>query len=244
MEGPSSPNQESEGMIPRAVTQIFETAEKLKEKGWHYQIICQFVEIYNENLHDLLGSGDQKKHEIKHDGINKTTVTEVVNREVKSPREVHSLLSKASSNRAVAATNCNDRSSRSHSVFTMRLSGHNSLTSESSEGLLNLIDLAGSESLSKSGSAGDRLKETQAINRSLSCLSGVIYALANQSPHIPFRDSKLTYLLQNSLSGNSKVLMFVNVSPLPENSQETLFSLQFATKVNSCQIGTARKISK
>lgn len=113
----------------------------------------------------------------------------------------------------------------------MRLSGRNSLTSESSEGLLNLIDLAGSESLTKSCSAGDRLKETQAINKSLSCLSGVINALANQSAHIPFRDSKLTYLLQNSLSGNSKVLMFVNVSPLPENSQETLFSLQFATKV-------------
>lgn len=80
MEGPNAPDTESEGMIPRAVTQIFETAESLKEKGWAYQISCQFLEIYNENLHDLLGTGEQKRHDIKHDGINKTTVTEVVNR--------------------------------------------------------------------------------------------------------------------------------------------------------------------
>ncbi|KAI0236643.1 kinesin-like nuclear fusion protein [Massospora cicadina] len=241
MEGPTVSDPSSEGMIPRAVTQIFESAEKLKAKGWRYQLVCQFVEIYNEALHDLLGSGDSKKHEIKHDPVGKTTVTEVVTREVRSPREVHSLLARASSNRAVASTNCNERSSRSHSVFTMRLSGRNGLTAETSEGVLNLIDLAGSESLTKSGSAGERLKETQAINRSLSCLSDVIYALSSQSPHIPYRNSKLTYLLQNSLGGNSKTLMFVNVSPLVENSQETLFSLQFATKVNACHIGTARK---
>lgn len=241
MEGPETPDPDSEGMIPRAVAQIFEAAESLKEKGWCYSMVCQFVEIYNETLNDLLSNGENKRFEIRHDSAGKTTVTDVVTVPVKSPNAVHALLTKASSNRAVASTNCNERSSRSHSVFTMRLSGRNDLTSERSEGVLNLIDLAGSESLSKSGSAGDRLRETQAINRSLSCLSDVIHALSNQNAHIPYRNSKLTYLLQNSLGGNSKTLMFVNVSPLAENAQETLFSLQFATKVNSCQIGTAKK---
>jgi kinesin family protein C1 len=108
----------------------------------------------------------------------------------------------------------NERSSRSHSVFTLRVTGHNTHTGETSFGSLNLVDLAGSERLSSSGAANDkdRLKETQAINKSLSALGDVIAALGNagaggEKGHIPYRNSKLTYLLQNSLSGNSKTLV-------------------------------------
>lgn len=145
------------------------------------------------------------------------------------------MLKRASQNRATGATNINERSSRSHSVFTLQLTGENKKTGERSSGLLNLIDLAGSERLSMSGSVGDRLKETQAINKSLSSLGDVIQSLVNkkEGSHVPYRNSKLTWLLRNSLGGNCKTLMFVNVSPLVEHFNETLCSLRFATKVNS-----------
>ncbi|KAK3810624.1 MAG: P-loop containing nucleoside triphosphate hydrolase protein, partial [Linnemannia gamsii] len=93
---------------------------------------------------------------------------------------------------------------------------------------LNLIDLTGSERLSQSGATGDRLRETQAINKSLSCLGDVIYAIANRDPHVPYRNSKVTLSVVNSLGGNSKTLMFVNISPLKSNFNETLCSLRFA----------------
>lgn len=242
MEGGARNDHQHAGMIPRAVQQIFSTAEALKEKGWAFSLEASYLEIYNESIRDLLsGSGDDGgKYEIRHTN-GRTTVTDLHVVSVGSPAEVMSLLGKAAHNRAVAETQCNERSSRSHSVFTLRLVGENSITTEKVDGLLNLIDLAGSERLSQSGSTGDRLKETQAINKSLSSLGDVIYALANKEAHVPFRNSKLTYLLQHSLGGNCKTLMFVNVSPARSNFQETLCSLRFATKVNACQIGTARR---
>ncbi|KAJ1551887.1 hypothetical protein HK096_002018 [Nowakowskiella sp. JEL0078] len=193
MEGPSQPDLLQMGMIPRAVEQIFVSAESLKEKGWVYNMEAQFLEIYNETLRDLLDNDDNssKKRDIKHLSTGKTVVTETVVVLVTNPKEVQVLLKKASHNRAVAATNCNERSSRSHSVFTLRLTGRNELTDENIEGILNLIDLAGSERLSSSGSTGERLKETQAINKSLSSLGDVITSLANRDTHIPYRNSKV-----------------------------------------------------
>jgi len=237
-------DEETMGMIPRAVHQIFIASEDFKKKGWVYDIDCQFLEIYNETIRDLLENDETQKHEIKHLSHGRTIVTDAKIVKVKTSDEVQKLLQIASKNRSVGATLCNERSSRSHSIFTLHLQGYNELTDERYESSLNLIDLAGSERLAVSGATGDRLKETRAINKSLSCLSDVIAALGNNEPHIPYRNSKLTYLLQNSLGGNSKTLMFVNISPLFANLQETLCSLRFATKVNSCQIGTAKKILK
>ncbi|KAF9104153.1 kinesin-like nuclear fusion protein [Mortierella sp. GBA35] len=242
MEGPLNASAESMGMIPRSVLQIFERVSILELKGWIYTMEGQYIEIYNESINDLLGSNGPnggKKHEIRHGPNGRTTITDITTVKLTSPAMVSALLKKAADNRSVGSTQMNERSSRSHSVFTLRLTGKNWITGESSEGTLNLIDLAGSERLSQSGATGDRLRETQAINRSLSSLGDVISSIANSDSHVPFRNSKLTYLLQNSLGGDSKALMFVNISPLKTNFGETLCSLRFAAKTNACHIGTA-----
>ncbi|KAI9723557.1 MAG: kinesin-like nuclear fusion protein [Chrysothrix sp. TS-e1954] len=239
-----------DGMIPLAVNQIYQTARSLQDKGWSYKMQGSFIEVYNENLNDLLGKADdldKKKHEIRHDPQSgKTTITDATVLELESPETVVSILKRASANRSVAATKANERSSRSHSVFILKLTGENTITGERSEGTLNLVDLAGSERLNQSGATGDRLKETQNINRSLSSLGDVISALGQgkDGGHIPYRNSKLTYLLQHSLGGNSKTLMFVMISPLQAHLNETLTSLKFATKVHNTHIGTAKKQTK
>lgn len=274
-----------DGMIPRATHQIYDTAKKLEEKGWSYSMEGSFIEVYNEDIHDLLGNPkdfDKKKHEIRHDEQKKqTTVTGLKSVPLDSPDTVESILKQAAANRSVATTKSNERSSRSHSVFILKLVGKNSATNETSEGTLNLVDLAGSERLKISGAEGDRMKETQNINKSLSCLGDVIGALGQgkEGGHIPYRNSKvcllshttqsaltdqlqLTYLLQYSLGGNSKTLMFVMISPLEAHLKETLTSLKFATKVcflsssvpslkysdvfqvHNTHIGTAKKSKK
>ena len=224
----------ADGMIPRATHMIYETITKLKEKSWTYTMEGSFVEVYNEELHDLLTptSEGKKKLEIRHDDARKQTA--VLNCKavaLDSADKVELMLRQAQNNRSVAATKANERSSRSHSIFILKLIGENSATNERCEGTLNLVDLAGSERLKHSGAEGDRMKETQNINKSLSCLGDVIEALGRGSGHVPYRNSKLTHLLQYSLGGNSKTLMFVMVSPLEAHLKETITSLRFATKV-------------
>ena len=186
----------ADGMIPRATHQIYETATNLQEKGWTYTMEGSFAEVYNEEIHDLLGDSkdlDKKKHEIRHDEKKKqTVVTGLKTVTLDSPNTVESILKRAAANRSVAATKSNERSSRSHSVFILKLVGRNSTTNETSEGTLNLVDLAGSERLKQSGAEGDRMRETQNINKSLSCLGDVIGALGQgkEGAHIPYRNSK------------------------------------------------------
>ncbi|KAF3906339.1 Kinesin-3 [Dactylellina cionopaga] len=235
-----------DGMIPQAVDQIFRTSAQLTEKGWEYTMEGSFVEVYNENLNDLLGKDtdlDKKKIEVRHDK-GRTMLTECTTIPLNGPDMMEEVMRRASNNRMVAATKANERSSRSHSVFILKLAGVNKMTGEKCEGTLNLVDLAGSERLSHSQATGDRLKETQNINKSLSALGDVISALGGgkEVKHIPYRNSKLTYLLQNSLGGNSKTLMFVMVSPLHAHMNETLTSLKFAKKVSQVNIGTAKKV--
>jgi kinesin family protein C1 len=193
-----------DGMIPRATAQIYEEARRLEEKGWRYKMEGKFVEVYNETYNDLLGRSedlDKKKLEVRHDPAKKqTTLENAVSVELDGPHRVEEILKTASKNRTVAATKANMRSSRSHSVFILKLVGENSITGERSEGTLNLVDLAGSERLDHSKAEGARLKETQNINKSLSCLGDVINALgsAKEGSHVPYRNSKVSNVLDRS----------------------------------------------
>lgn len=234
------------GVIPRSLEQIFKASQSLSAQGWSFQMQASMLEIYNETIRDLLAPVSKvdmaaKQYLVKHDSNGNTSVSDLTLVEVTKWKEVSSLLHRASQSRAIGKTAMNEQSSRSHCVFTLRISGLNESTDQQVHGVLNLIDLAGSERLSRSGSSGDRLKETQAINKSLASLGDVILAIANREQHIPYRNSKLTYLLQPCLGGDSKTLMFVNISPEPKSVSESLCSLRFAAKVNACEIGVPRR---
>lgn len=246
---------EHKGLIPRSLEQIFKTSQALSSQGWSFRMQASMLEIYNETIRDLLGTtkfggadgprSDNgtpvKQYTIKHDQNGNSFVSDLTIVDVTNWNEVSSLLQKAAQSRSVGKTAMNEQSSRSHCVFTLRILGANESTEQQVHGVLNLIDLAGSERLSRSGSTGDRLKETQSINKSLACLGDVILAIANREQHVPYRNSKLTYLLQPCLGGDSKTLMFVNISPDPKSLNESLCSLRFAAKVNACEIGVPRR---
>ena len=250
MEGPSPATEgENTGMIARTVNQIFENCQwKSKQTGFRFKLICSFLEIYNETVCDLLdpkgltAHGTQAvKHEIRIQD-NEAVVANIHEEVVEDKHHVYELLRIANENRSTAGTKMNERASRSHSVFMMKIKGYNEATRQEISGLLNLVDLAGSERLSKSQAEGDRLRETQHINKSLACLGDVIAALAKgDGAHVPFRQSKLTHLLQPSMTNESKTLMFVNLNPVKDHLHESLCSLRFAAKVNACEIGLARR---
>jgi hypothetical protein len=208
---------------------------------------ASFVEVYNEGLRDLLRTGDggasgsgggkALAHVIKHDEAWGATVTNLTCIEVDSMEQVGSLIRKANRTRAVGSTSSNEQSSRSHSVFALYLHGTNTQLNSELHGALHLVDLAGSERLDKSQATGDRLKEMQYINRSLSSLVDVFHAKAEGRSHVPYRNSKLTHLMEPCLSGQGKTLMLVNLLPDCDNSHETLCSLRFAAQVSQCDTG-------
>ncbi|KAI5074088.1 hypothetical protein GOP47_0010049 [Adiantum capillus-veneris] len=159
---------------------------------------------------------------------------------VNSIEDVLDLMNLGQKNRAVGSTAMNERSSRSHSVLTVHVKGMELASRDILRGSLHLVDLAGSERVDKSEVTGDRLKEAQHINKSLSALGDVIAALAQKSPHIPYRNSKLTQLLQDSLGGQAKTLMFVHVSPDEDSHGETISTLKFAERVATVELGAAQ----
>lgn len=238
MEGEAHNN--SSGIIPRTIDMIFEKIPSLRELGWEFKITASFLEIYNENIYDLLDPNkDQIDHSIKmvdSKGID-VYVSNLKEESVNNSDELRKLLNVSQKNRQTAATLCNERSSRSHSVTKIKITATNKQREQKYYSYLNLVDLAGSES----GKTSQRMNETKSINKSLSELSKVILALQAKQTHVPYRNSKLTYLLMPSLGGNSKTLMLVNVSQLDDCYNETLNSLRFASKVNSCRTGASKK---
>jgi len=198
---------------------------------------CSYLEIYNEDVRDLLGKDKEIKLELKEDPNKGVFVKDLTCIIVKSISEIEKLMTHGSNNRKTGETAMNKDSSRSHSIFTIYIE-----TSEDDgageqrikAGKLNLVDLAGSERQSKTHAEGIRLKEATKINLSLSALGNVISALVDgKSHHIPYRDSKLTRLLQDSLGGNTKTVMIAAVSPADFNFDETLSTLRYASRAKS-----------
>ena len=237
MEGKDEP-PELRGIIPSAFNHVFDAIDG--SEGRNYLIRASFLEIYNENVRDLLGKDQSRTCDLKEDPDKGVYVKDLTTFVVKSVAEIRKLHEVGKKNRSVGATLMNADSSRSHSIFTVTIETSEVNEGEAEEdahirvGKLNMVDLAGSERQAKTGSTGDRLKEATKINLSLSALGNVISALVDgKSSHIPYRDSKLTRLLQDSLGGNTKTVMIANLGPADYNFDETMSTLRYANRAKN-----------
>ncbi|XP_001353758.2 kinesin-like protein KIF3A [Drosophila miranda] len=233
---PDSP--QTKGIIPNAFAHIFGHIAKARENQ-KFLVRVSYMEIYNEEVRDLLGKDVSKSLEVKERPDIGVFVKDLSGYVVHNADDLENIMRLGNKNRAVGATKMNQESSRSHAIF--------SITVERSElgeggvqhvrmGKLQLVDLAGSERQSKTQASGQRLKEATKINLSLSVLGNVISALVDgKSTHIPYRNSKLTRLLQDSLGGNSKTVMCATISPADSNYMETISTLRYASRAKNIQ---------
>ncbi|CAD8111477.1 unnamed protein product [Paramecium sonneborni] len=226
-------NESMKGIIPRTFDQIINIINNNSDSNKKFLLRCSYIEIYNEEIHDLLSKDVKQKYELK-EGQQGVFIKDLNIVVVKTTQEMDKYMQLGTQNRSVGATAMNKESSRSHCIFTVYIEcsitdgkGNERITA----GKLNLVDLAGSERQSKTQATGDRLKEATKINLSLSALGNVISALVDgKTQHIPYRDSKLTRLLQDSLGGNTKTIMITAISPSDFNYDETASSLRYASR--------------
>ncbi|ETK92761.1 hypothetical protein L915_03942 [Phytophthora nicotianae] len=246
MEGP----EHDRGVNFRALRELFSIRDDRMAAGnFECSMKLSILEVYNETIVDLLEGGGRtpgaatpgvvKGLDVRV-GKHGVYVENLIEVEVFNEGDVLDLMRLGHSHRSVGSHDFNEHSSRSHLVLSITIETGTKSDARRRISKLHLIDLAGSERVSKTAASGQRLKEAQNINRSLSALGDVIAALGANSKHVPYRNSKLTFLLQDSLSGNSKVLMFVNVSPVQWNAWETLCSLNFASRCRSVALGQAK----
>ncbi|KAK9451845.1 P-loop containing nucleoside triphosphate hydrolase protein [Limtongia smithiae] len=222
------------GIIPRVLYRLFLALETEQSE---YSVKCSFIELYNEELRDLISKEDDKKVKIFEDSSKKGIIIQGMEESfIKTAAEGLKILQDGSIKRQVAATKCNDLSSRSHSVFTVTVHVKE-MTGGGEEfvriGKLNLVDLAGSENISRSGAENKRAREAGMINQSLLTLGRVINALVDRSSHIPYRESKLTRLLQDSLGGRTKTCIIATISPAKMNLEETISTLDYASRAKN-----------
>uniref|UniRef100_A0A1I7RLZ6 Kinesin motor domain-containing protein n=1 Tax=Bursaphelenchus xylophilus TaxID=6326 RepID=A0A1I7RLZ6_BURXY len=223
------------GVIPNAIEHIFQHIAQSSNQ--EYLVRVSYLEIYQEEIRDLMCKDAKKRLELKERPDTGVYVKDLTSFVTKSVQEIKHVMKLGNENRSVGRTSMNEHSSRSHAIFI--------ITVESSErgidgnnhirvGRLNLVDLAGSERQAKTGASGERLKEATKINLSLSALGNVISALVDgKSSHVPYRDSKLTRLLQDSLGGNSKTVMVANIGPASYNYDETVNTLRYANRAKN-----------
>eukprot|EP00040_Diaphanoeca_grandis_P044292 m.270485 g.270485 ORF g.270485 m.270485 type:complete len:1035 (-) comp90404_c0_seq1:8-3112(-) len=240
MNGPNDSYADADkGLMPRCFDYLFQQCESNRVDGQTITITCSFLEIYNERIYDLLTTSSQTRGlQIREDVKNGVLIKGLSHHSVTTALEAFDVLQRGLGNRRVASTTMNRESSRSHAVFTLNVKtvtvDDDSGVENTKESQLNLIDLAGSERQRHTKASGTRLKEAGNINKSLSVLGNVITALVHieqgRDRHIPYRDSKLTFLLRDSLGGNTKTFMIANVNPASTCGNETLSTLQFAQR--------------
>jgi kinesin family protein 11 len=231
------PPPDAAGIIPRVLYALF---SRLEADEIENSVKCSFIELYNEELRDLFSTDDAVKLKIFEDNSKKGNSTTLVQgmeeRHLKTAAHGIELLRDGSYKRQVAATKCNDLSSRSHTVFTIMVyikRMNEEGVEELCAGKLNLVDLAGSENIQRSGAENKRAAEAGLINKSLLTLGRVINALVERSSHIPYRESKLTRLLQDSLGGRTKTCIIATVSPAKSNLEETISTLDYAFRAKN-----------
>ncbi|KAK3991343.1 kinesin heavy chain [Cladorrhinum sp. PSN332] len=232
MMGTNIDDENGKGVIPRIVEQIF-TNILSSAANIEYTVRVSYMEIYMERIRDLLAPQNDNLpvHEEKNRGVYVKGLLEIY---VSSVQEVFEVMRRGGNARAVAATNMNQESSRSHSIFVITITQKNVETGSAKSGQLFLVDLAGSEKVGKTGASGQTLEEAKKINKSLSALGMVINSLTDgKSSHVPYRDSKLTRILQESLGGNSRTTLIINCSPSSYNDAETLSTLRFGMRAKS-----------
>lgn len=232
MMGSDIEDETSRGIIPRIVEQMF-TSILQSPGNIEYTVRVSYMEIYMERIRDLLvpQNDNLPVHEEKSRGVYVKGLLEIY---VSSVQEVYEVMRRGGAARATAATNMNQESSRSHSIFVITISQKNVETGSAKSGQLFLVDLAGSEKVGKTGASGQTLEEAKKINKSLSALGMVINSLTDgKSTHIPYRDSKLTRILQESLGGNSRTTLIINCSPSSYNDAETLSTLRFGVRAKA-----------
>ncbi|GER47024.1 kinesin-like protein [Striga asiatica] len=219
-------SESNPGLTPRAISELFRII-KHDSKKFSFTLKAYMLELYQDTLIDLLlpKNAKRSKLDIKKDSKGMVAVENVTILSITSYDELRSIIERGSEQRHTTGTLMNEQSSRSHLILSIVIESTNLQTQSVARGKLSFVDLAGSERVKKSGSSGSQLKEAQSINKSLSALGDVIGALASNNQHIPYRNHKLTMLMSDSLGGNAKTLMFVNLSPAESNLDETYNSL-------------------
>ncbi|NXY11246.1 KIF3C protein, partial [Pteruthius melanotis] len=226
---------EKRGIIPSAFEHIFTHISRSQNQ--QYLVRASYLEIYQEEIRDLLAKDQSKKLELKENPETGVYIKDLSSFVTKNVKEIEHVMNLGSQTRSVGSTNMNEHSSRSHAIFLITIEC--SETGPDGEehirvGKLNLVDLAGSERQNKMGAHGERPKEASKINLSLSALGNVISALVDgRSTHIPYRDSKLTRLLQDSLGGNAKTIMVATLGPASHSYDESLSTLRFANRAKN-----------
>lgn len=223
------------GVIPNSFEHIFTHIARTQNQ--QYLVRASYLEIYQEDIRDLLSKDQSRRLELKERPDTGVYVKDLQSFVCKSVKEIEHVMNVGNQNRAVGATNMNEHSSRSHAIFIITIECSEPSADGESHirvGKLNMVDLAGSERQSKTGATGERLKEATKINLSLSALGNVISALVDgKSTHVPYRDSKLTRLLQDSLGGNARTVMVANIGPASYNFEETITTLRYANRAKN-----------